>query len=201
MKVALTILILFVCNWTFGQIFSFNRDYISEDTYCINLKPRDTDSSLSIESELKRFEEQSIDKELGRQVFRIVSMGTPGDDQSIVIKVLEKMDSTCTLTIKMIKNLRKNKIIVHTKTFDNSLWDNFNLLADTTFWNQPEKAPIVRPGVHDGETLIYEFNDLGKYHSVVRGLSTGDTKVVQTKMYLGYLLNSFFDVKCKTASH
>jgi hypothetical protein len=199
MKVILIIVILFNCNLTFGQTFSFNRNYISEDTYCIKLKPRDPINSLKIESELERFGEKSIDKELSRQVFRIVSMGVPGDEKSIVINSLEKKDSTCILTIKTIKNLKRNEITVHTKTFDELLWDKFNLLADTTFWNQTEEAPNIRP-VLDGQILIYEFNDLGKYHRVVRGSSARDTVVGQTKMYLNYLLNYFFDVKCKTAS-
>lgn len=195
----MTIIILLIGNRTVGQTFSFNRDYLSEDTYCIKLKPRSAENSLDIESELERFDEKSIDKDINSEVFRIVSMGVPGNEKAIVINTLEKLDSTCILTIKIVKNLKKGEITVHTKTFDVEAWDKFNLLADTTFWNQKEEAPSIR-AVHDGGIFIYEFNNLGRYYRVVRGSSTGDTEVGQTRKYLSYLLNYFFDVRCKTAS-
>jgi hypothetical protein len=79
------------------------------------------------------------------------------------------------------------------------MWNKFNALADTTFWNQSETIPIKRT-IHDGQIKIYEFSSLGKYRKLIRGSSTGDTDERLTSSYLGYLIGPFEDVKCKTAS-
>lgn len=181
-----------------GQTFSDKTNYKTADTYCLKLKPEGVTNSLDIDDQWKRLEEEEIDRVTNREIFRVIIMSSLGDVESIQINKIERIDSLCKVTTKFVKNLRRNEILVHTKTYDISMWNKFKTLADTTFWNQSETISI-NGSIHDGQIKVYEFNSMGQYRKLIRGSNTRDTDERLTSAYLGYLIGPFDDVKCKTA--
>lgn len=172
---------------------------ISEDSYCFKLLPPNNDQPLSVESLLGRFKELPIDKDSTKEVFRIASIsGALGDGQNISILRLERIGSTCSATIKLIDNPRTKIVFVHTKNYDIGVWEKFKQLTDTTFWNQPDKLSFSG-SVMDGQTILYEFNLLGKYHSITRGsnFKEGKERLLFESAYK--LLEPIFGIKCKDA--
>jgi len=186
---------LIVLN-SFGQLMLDNAEPLSEDTYCFNLSPNEVKTD---EEQWVLLGETNIDTTSNREIFRIITMSLTGDPNSMYIKTLESIDSVCRLSIKVVQNLRKNQGTLHIKTFDLSVWDNFKQLADTTFWNQ-EEVIKMKGYILDGGITIYEFNDKGKYHKVIRTSGTERTKEASTSLYLSKLTGTFYPANCKKAS-
>lgn len=192
MKTLVIIILLLNFHNIWGQSVNYPIQHISEETYCINLNPNEL---INSEDHWRIFGESNIDTTSNVNIFRFITMGL----SSTEVISFELKDSTCAVTIKVIKNIKKNQGLVHSKIYKQSVWKDFMNLTDTTFWKLPEHIEAVG-AIHDGEFKIYEFKLGDKYHKIVRSSNTGDTQEIATRKYLGKLIGSFYEVNCKNNS-
>jgi hypothetical protein len=158
------------------------------------LKEEDPELENVLQSDLARFDEERNLNSYANDVFRIVTYGEPGDLKDIIIRKIEKKDSTCVVSIKYLKNFRRKEVLVHSKVYDLSKWNEFQSLAKRYFWqsSQYSEVKIARAGELG---LQYEILDSGKYELISTVDLSSDTMWLYD--YLDYLVSPIFDDKCK----
>lgn len=187
-------LFVFVASNASGQLpFSFDRRFISESSYCTSLKEGNPEVEAEISHDLVRFSEEPSQQLGTREIFRIVDHGAPGDIRSIFIRTIERVDSTCVVTVKFVRNARKNQVFVHTKTYDISKWRDFEALAARYFTATSaydnEKIAYV-----DDTYQKYELNSSMGYRLLTEKEASPD--IMWLRDYLDYLISPIFESKC-----
>jgi hypothetical protein len=188
------LILLFFSTASLGQLkFSFERNVIAQSTTCILLKERDNKKELSVVSEVERFGEPDFTSIRGREIFRIVMHGAPANTKDIRIQTIERRDSLCIVTLKYVKNLRKKQILVHSKTYDITKWNEFMSLAGKYFIREVETSESKRT-LGDESFELYEFNQNGAYKMMYG--SDAPTGILTLMEYLDYLTSPIFNDEC-----
>ena len=176
----------------FSQLpFSYQRNVIKEESFCIPLEESEKDAEGDIFSEITRFGEEPLSF-TNKNIFRVIDHGER-DVRDIVIRKIEKTDSVCVVTIKLIRNLRKRQVFVHRKTYDLSKWNDFQRLAKKYFREDSEYSS-VKTYFPEGAYQKYEYNESGNYQ-VLSERETGSNGM-WLRDYLEYLVSPIFVEEC-----
>jgi hypothetical protein len=179
----------------FAQLpFSLHRKVLGENTYCMPLKQSPLESDSRLEFQLGRFSEEQLQDNDHCDVFRIVDYKNSADLRGITIRRIERFDSTCVVTLKVIKNLRKNVVFVHTKTYDISKWNDFVLLA-SKYFSKDSKFSAIKVVYRDNWHQKMEWQQTGNYRVISD--YEGGTDVFLLRDYLEYLLSPIFENSCE----
>jgi hypothetical protein len=170
--------------------FSFERKYLAQQTDCLKLGQYQQDSNNDVENEILRFGEPLRAND--DIFFRITTYGTPGDAKSVVIHKIERRDSTCVVSIKFLRNLRRKEVFYHAKVYDLSKWNDFMVLVKKNFWEATESSTKVF--FHDGMHVQYEFQD-GANLKCING-TDANPDIVWLHDYLQYLISPIFEDAC-----
>jgi hypothetical protein len=171
--------------------FSFSRNYLKEKNDCVKVEPQRETDPADILSVITAFHEDPL-SDSKRDVFRIIDFGKPGDLKAIVIQKIERIDSTCVVTIKLLKN-RKNLMFVHSKTYDISKWNDFEDLAKKYFRPDSKFTNVKTFNPHRAYQK-YEYRHSGNYETM-SGDDAG-SNIMWLRDYLEYLLSPIFEVTC-----
>jgi hypothetical protein len=172
---------------------TYDRQPISEDTYCLILK--DLEGKLAENTQLLRFHERDLKNDSEREVIRLMDSNAFYDPETFTIWTFERFDSSAILTLKFLKKKNRKEINVNTKTFDLSKWQTLTTqIMDSAFWQvaaNPQLDPMS--AIHDGPINHGEFLSNGNYTQFWRAISV-------ISEYFHYLMNDVWDADCKTAS-
>lgn len=172
--------------------FSFQRNFISEESICIPLGDGRESNEDDISGDITRFGEEPLSSS-NKNMFRVIDHGDPGDLRSITIRTIERRDSLCVVTIKTIRNPRKGIVFIHRKTYGIEKWNDFQALAKRYF-RKSDKDSSVKTYFPDGAYQRYELNQEGDY-SVLSERQTGSNGIL-LRDYLEYLLSPIFEEEC-----
>jgi hypothetical protein len=191
MKLVAILFGLFLTAESMAQLpFSFERKYLSERTDCLKLGVYLAGSDNPVENDILRFGEPATDND--NVYFRIITYGVPGDAKSVVIHKIERFDSTCMVSIKFLKSLRRKEVFYHAKVYDLSKWTDFMSLVKKNFWEATESTTKVF--IHDGMHVQYEFQDGDRYKRIDGTNANPD--IVWLHDYLQYLISPIFEDAC-----
>jgi hypothetical protein len=172
--------------------FSFNRNFRSQESTCINLAEQQFTESPDITDDLYRFGEKSLEDNPTKDIFRAVTFGEPGEVKDIVIRTIEKRDSSCVVTIKFL--MKKNQVFVHSKVYDLDKWKDFRKLS-ARYYRKYDRNSTVKVFHRDNCYQLYEDLESGRYRSLTGSEANNETVFLID--YLEYLLSPIFEYGCE----
>lgn len=176
--------------------FSFKRNFITEESFCIPLEDGRGVDGDDIAREITRFGEEPLTSR-DKNMFRVIDYSEPDNVRSITIRTLERRDTLCIVTIKTMMNPRKGIVFVHRKTYGLEKWNDFQVLAKRYF-REDDKYSTVKTYFPEGAYQRYELLQDGKYH-VLSERQTGSNGIL-LRDYLEYLLSPIFDDECTVSA-
>jgi hypothetical protein len=172
--------------------FSFNRSFISQESTCVSLAEQQFTESPDISDDMYRFGETPLEHNVTRDIFRVVTYGQPGELKDIVIRSIEKRDSTCVVTIKFL--MKKNQVFVHSKVYDLGKWKDFKKLSGR-YYRKYDRNSTVKIFHRDNCHQLYEDLESGRYRSLTGREANNETAFLID--YLEYLLSPIFEYGCE----
>ena len=158
----------------------------------MNLAEQQFTESPDITDDLYRFGEKSLEENAGRDVFRVVTYGQPGELKDIIVRTIEKRDSTCVVTIKFL--MKKNQVFVHSKVYDLDKWKDFKKLS-ARYYKKYDSKSTVKVFHRDNCYQLYEDLESGRYHSMTGRQANNETAFLID--YLEYLVSPIFEYGCE----
>jgi hypothetical protein len=158
----------------------------------MNLSEQQFTENPDITHDMYRFGEPSLKHDPDRNIFRVVTYGEPGELKDIVIRTIEKRDSTCIVTIKFLK--RKNQVFVHSKIYDLDKWKDFKKLS-ARYYRKYDRNSTVKVFHRDNCYQLYEDLEAGSYRSLIGREANNETVFLID--YLEYLLSPIFEYGCE----
>lgn len=187
------IVLLFSIHHSHAQLtFSYSRNYISQETFCVPLENKRNYEGDDVLREITRFGEEPLSS-TNKNVFRVIDYDDRTDIRRITIRKIEKVDTVCLVTIKTIKNPRKGIVFVHQKKYSLDKWEDFQRLVKRYF-RQDSKYSSVKIYYPEGWYQRYELSEAGNYQ-VLSERQTGSNGMV-LRDYLEYLLSPIFEEEC-----
>lgn len=174
---------------------AFSRNFISQESFCVPLEKARGYNDDDVLREITRFGEEPLTS-ANKNVFRVIDYEDKGGIRRITIRKIEKSDSACVVTIKMIKNPRKGRVFVHQKKYPLDKWHDFQRLVKRYF-REESKYSSVKVYYPEGAYQRYELSDAGNYQ-VLSERQTGSNGMV-LRDYLEYLVSPIFEEECTTA--
>ena len=170
--------------------FSFNRNFTAQETHCFKLAAEPDD--IDIDSVIGRFHESPIN-DSDKTIFRIVNYAQPGNLKYVTIRSIEKNDTSCIVTVKFLKNYRRQVVMVHSKTYDLEKWKEFRLMVSRYFQPAPGES-VVKASYQEHSFQRYEFIE-NKNYQVLTGENAG-SNISWLNDYLEYLVSPIFAEEC-----
>lgn len=199
MVFSLKIFLLTLC-----VIFHFQSNAQEEipdyEFYCLSI-PEINGNPSFFSIYLEQMSEPHLDTTTAEtKVFRVADIGPFGVESGGSLFKIEQTEVGCQVSVKLVlppkrKYTKRHQVIVYFWKYDQSVWDKFEKLADTLFWELPERDSIDTP-VNDGSNSVFEYRNMNKYHKITRSPRANKGNEIELRKLIKSLIGPMYGEDC-----